>query len=185
MPMLIVYVIAEMNGNVKPVLLLLLALLFSWAGDIFLLNSSTEMYFMLGLAAFLCAHVAYIFAFRKLSNKTEKRKINFLLWLPFIVFAVFLFIIIYPSLEDMLIPVLIYAVAITAMGIAAALRRGKTNHYSFIVVLSGAISFILSDSLIAINRFYNAFDNASLCIMLAYIIAQYNIAAGCLSHLRQ
>lgn len=185
MPLLILYVLTEAEGHRKKVFLLIVALLFSWAGDVALLNSEKEMYFMIGLAAFLCAHIAYIFVFRKLSDNTVKAKPRYVYWIPFFVYAILLLLIVYPSLGDMLLPVLMYAIAISAMGIAAAERKNKTNTYSFILVLTGAVSFILSDSLIALNRFYKPLDFASIEIMLTYIIAQYNIAAGCLHHLRQ
>ncbi|MFN0275961.1 MAG: lysoplasmalogenase [Chitinophagales bacterium] len=184
MPLLMLYVFSESLSK-KLLSLVFLALFLSWLGDIFLLKSETEMYFILGLGAFLFAHVAYLFAFRKLVYKTEKRKVGILSVLPFLIYAVVLIAFIFSSLGEMLVPVLAYAVAITAMGIASAMRKGRTNTYSFYLVLSGAISFILSDSGIAINRFHKPFDAAPVFIMLTYIIAQYNIATGCVVHLRQ
>ncbi|MBC8046473.1 MAG: lysoplasmalogenase [Fimbriimonadaceae bacterium] len=184
MPFLIGYVIVSAGNTIKPALFLLIALLFSWAGDIILLNSGEDVYFMFGLASFLCAQIAYIFTFKKFSLKNTQRISGFY-FVPFIIYATALFILVYPKLDTMLLPVALYTIIITLMGIAALARKGKTTSYSFQFVLIGAISFIVSDSLIAINKFYNSFNAASICIMLTYIVAQYLIATGCVLHLWQ
>jgi uncharacterized membrane protein YhhN len=49
----------------------------------------------------------------------------------------------------------------------------------FLLVLAGAILFVLSDSMIAINRFTQPFELARIAIMSSYITAQYLIAVGC------
>ncbi|MBL0146409.1 MAG: hypothetical protein IPP48_12355 [Chitinophagaceae bacterium] len=42
--------------------------------------------------------------------------------------------------------------------------------------------FILSDSLLAINKFYHSFAFAGVQIMATYCIAQYCIVRGFISH---
>jgi len=49
----------------------------------------------------------------------------------------------------------------------------------YLLVLAGAILFVLSDSMIAINRFTQPFELARIAIMSSYITAQYLIAIGC------
>jgi uncharacterized membrane protein YhhN len=64
------------------------------------------------------------------------------------------------------------------MGITAAKRFGKTSKESFLYLLGGAIIFIISDSLLAINKFYSNFEQADLLIMLTYITGQFLIVKG-------
>ena len=59
MPVLIYWLFLKAQGNVPlPRLLLALALIFSWGGDILLLNQSETLYFLGGLGSFLVCSVA-------------------------------------------------------------------------------------------------------------------------------
>lgn len=183
MPLLLAYFISAGKGKGKLLMLPVLAILFSWFGDIALLTSFADKYFIPGLAAFLTAHILYIFTFKKYVNKELQIK-----WIPvllFVLHAVFLCRLIYPGLGELMVPVFFYAAAITSMGIAAFGRSGSTTQYSFLFVSAGAICFIISDSLIAVNKFYSSFNQAGVLIMLTYIMAQYLIATGCIQHLWQ
>jgi len=64
------------------------------------------------------------------------------------------------------------------MGISALFR--KANGAS--MVLIGAILFISSDSLLALNKFYQGFEGADFWVMLTYILAQYFIVTGMISY---
>jgi uncharacterized membrane protein YhhN len=90
--------------------------------------------------------------------------------------------ILYPSLGGLQIPVMIYAVVLMIMVIAAMQRYGKTTAASYGRVLSGAILFMISDSMLAINKFLHPFFMASAAIMITYIAAQYFIVQGILAH---
>ena len=68
------------------------------------------------------------------------------------------------------------------MGIFALLRRGWTVDKSFIMVYSGALLFIMSDAMIAINKFMSPIIQAGLLIMATYIVAQFLIVKGILAH---
>jgi uncharacterized membrane protein YhhN len=65
------------------------------------------------------------------------------------------------------------------MLLAAINREKKVNRQSYLLVFAGAVLFVLSDSLIAINRFTQPFELARIAIMSSYITAQYLIAVGC------
>jgi hypothetical protein len=83
------------------------------------------------------------------------------------------------GLGDMKLPVTIYTVVILGMLLAAVSREKKVNRQSFLLVLAGAILFVLSYSMIAINKFSQPFELARIAIMSSYITAQYLIAIGC------
>ena len=161
--------------------LTLAALAFSWLGDI-LLMFKTEIFFMLGLSAFLLAHLFYILTFR---NEIQKEPGKTLLRskpyaaLPLLLIFAGLIIFLYPKIEPfMRLPVIVYACIITVMALAALNRWKKVNEMSFWPVMAGALIFMISDSIIAINKFAATFVAASFFIMLLYIIAQYLIAQG-------
>jgi len=184
-PMLMFHVIVNCRKDIKNALPLIVGLFFCWVGDVILIYADVyESFFMYGLAAFLIGHIFYIWSFRKYAHKTTsllKRK-PWILIFPFL-YTITLLTIVFSSLGDMKIPVIIYALAITAMCIASINRSGRTNQYSFLFVFAGALFFIASDSMIAINRFYSEISSASLLIMSTYIIAQYLITTGLLLHI--
>lgn len=186
MPMLLLHVIVNCRKTLKNVIPLIAALFFCWVGDILLIYVDVyEQFFMFGLAAFLIGHIFYIWSFRKYATKNPglpKQK----LWIMIfpVIYALGLLIVVFPHLGDMKIPVIVYAIAITAMCIASINRYGRTSQYSFLFVFAGALFFIGSDSMIAINRFYKEITSGSLLIMSTYIIAQYLITSGLLLHIK-
>lgn len=162
----------------------LVALFFCWAGDVLLMFDG-EMFFMLGLVAFLTGHVFYIFSFRQFAwpNSTTllpTQKVRYAF--PILLAATGLVVVLYPKLGAFKIPVIVYAVVIMLMAINALFRIGFTNRASFIWVFVGAILFMVSDSALAINKFHTSFAGASIIIMLTYISAQFLIVEGVLKH---
>jgi len=188
LPMLMLYYIREKNlqGNPKSQLLLI-ALFFSFLGDSLLMyTGKSETYFMAGLFAFLLSHIAYIFVYRQhklleLSNELAgMQRLRFAF--PIILAGTGLVVVLYPHLGDMLFPVAIYALVIIIMTLNALFRFGRTNSNSFWLVLAGAMLFMLSDSLLAINKFMQPFPGAGFMVMLTYISAQYLIVEGLVKH---
>ena len=54
----------------------------------------------------------------------------------------------------------------------------KVNKKAAVYYLLGATAFVLSDSLLAVNKFYQPFAYAGIFIMLTYCAAQYFIVRG-------
>ena len=149
---------------------LYLALIFSLLGDIFLMFGG-EIYFMLGLGSFLIAHVFYILLFKK------QFKFNLLKSLPFAVATLTFLLFLKNDIDSkLLIPVVTYCIVITTMGIFAANRI--TNKISYNLVLIGSILFIISDSLIAFNKFHSPLPANAFWVMSTYGIAQFLIVLG-------
>ena len=135
-----------------------LAIIFSCAGDTLLMFQGRDgNFFMFGLAAFLVAHIFYILTYRQhqssdTSNELQGlRKIRYAF--PIILSGTGLVVILFNRLGEMKIPVLLYAAVLTGMVLVALFRFGKTSSSSFALVFGGAILFMISDSLIAINKF--------------------------------
>ena len=89
---------------------------------------------------------------------------------------------IYPGLGDLLVPVLIYALVLLGMGVWAHKRRGATSTASFKLVALGAILFVVSDGLIAVNKFAYPIPAERILIMSIYMTAQYLIVQGLIQH---
>ena len=166
------------------------ALLFCWAGDVFLLfQGGASSFFLLGLVSFLIGHVLYILSYRYFRWKDTSRellgtqKVRFAL--PIVLAGTGLVVVLYPSLGDLEIPVMIYALVLTLMVLNAVFRYGRTSSASFWFAFAGAVLFMISDSLLAINKFMNPLPQASLLIMLTYIAAQYLIVEGILRHVEE
>lgn len=140
-------------------------------GDIFLDLSRTE-FFIQALAAFLVGHIFYIIAFARQFYYRKRRL--YLALIPFIYVLVITFIL-FPRLGTFLIPVLVYIVVIALMGIVSAFINGKKTG-----VFIGAMIFVISDSLIAINKFVIPFYYSTAIIISLYFIAQYIIGTGVL-----
>ncbi len=167
--------------------LFLIAMAFCWLGDVLLMfQSEQQIFFMAGLGSFLIGHVLYIVCYRQMRNiessngflSTQKVRFS----LPIILAGTGLVVILYPSLGELTLPVMIYALVITLMALQSLFRFGLTNQKSFIFIFTGALLFMTSDSLLAINKFLTPFPYASLCIMATYIAAQYFIAEGSIAH---
>jgi uncharacterized membrane protein YhhN len=188
MPFLsIFYFILIQRSKVRVSWLIMISLFFSWLGDVFLMYQvKNSIYFMLGLGSFLIAHILYIVCYIKMSNSTPVDKDKRPRLARYIFFLILIWLtlvtVLFPVLGDMKVPVVIYSIAITGMTLAALHRYQKTNSLSFWMVMVGALIFLLSDSMIAINKFLEPIPYANVLIMTTYIIAQYYIISGLIQH---
>jgi uncharacterized membrane protein YhhN len=97
---------------------LLTALIFSWFGDIILLFSDRdERYFIAGLVAFLLSHLAYILLFNKqIKPKSTKSKAVFWIGVTSIIaYLIIMMGMLLPTLDDLTIPIFVYALVISTM----------------------------------------------------------------------
>ena len=162
------------------------ALFFCWAGDCLLMfTHRSEWFFVLGLLAFLIGHLFYIFSFRQMVWEQESRMLptqKVRLLFPILLAGTGLMVVLYPVLGNMKIPVMVYSIVLMLMAAYALLRVGRTSRASFVWVFIGALLFMISDSLLAINKFYSAFAFANVAVMMTYINAQFMIVRGVLTH---
>lgn len=153
------------------------ALFFSWVGDVALMFDSVYSFmFIVGLGGFLIAHLHYVYVFIKSNKKGSGIPKKAWLIIPvFVVFTAGLISVLWPKLGELQIPVFVYAIVLMIMGITAVSRNVKTGFYW---VLFGAILFVTSDSILAINKFYIPFVAARVLTMLTYTLAQLFIILG-------
>jgi uncharacterized membrane protein YhhN len=157
------------------------ALIFSWIGDVLLqIKNGGDLLFMLGLIAFLLTHVFYTIVFFGTEGEFIFLKTKRLLILVIILYGSLAIYTILPGLGSMQIPVMVYGIVITGMVLAALSRFGKVNVASYLLVFLGAFLFLISDSLIAFNKFKQAFPFAEIFIMGSYLAGQFMIIRGIL-----
>jgi len=149
--------------------LMVAALLFSAAGDV-LLDVDRGRLFVPGLVSFLVAQVLYSIVFAK---EFRFRAARLLIAAGMIIYVSVIYYL--EDLGRLQIPVLIYMVVITVMGIFASFSKRPVNG-----VLVGALFFIVSDSLIAINKFIHPFPYSTIFVIITYYSAQYRIGMGML-----
>lgn len=171
------------SGNFPSKKFLLIALVFSWIGDIILLFADRhELFFIVGLIAFLISHIVYILLFNK-QLKYKNRKNKAIFWIGVTCIIVYLFTmisILLQSLGDLTIPVFVYALVISTMLLFALKGFLNWEEPGNWYILIGAIAFISSDSILAFNKFYAPIVLSSFLIMITYLIAQYLIVVGIL-----
>ena len=148
--------------------MIIIALIFSWIGDITLqLTQFKESFFLIGVGCFLIAQLIYMVTFFTTpgENSVFFRKIY--LVVPVVLYGMGILWLLYDGL------------VIMTMLLAAINREKKVNKQSFLLVLAGAIIFVVSDSILAINKFAQPFELGRIASMTSYITAQYLIALGC------
>ena len=163
---------------------ILIALFFSWIGDVLLMfQDKNSLFFLAGLSAFLLAHIFYIIYFHQIRVK-ENVKSN--PWLLVIVVVYYAALISFLSayLDDMKLPVRIYGIVISFMFMLAMHMLFIKNQKAGKWMMSGALLFVISDSLLAINKFYMAFEFAGVLIILTYALAQLFIVHGAIKYIR-
>lgn len=184
-PVLIPFLILGVyfSGSFPTKKLLLVALSFSWIGDIILLFADRdELFFIAGLIAFLISHIVYILLFNKqLKYKNRKNKAVF--WIgvtAIIMYLIIMVSILLPHLGDLTMPVFVYALVISTMLLFAFKGFLTWEEPGNWFVLIGAIAFVSSDSILAFNKFYAPIVMSSFLIMVTYLIAQFLIVVGIL-----
>jgi alkylglycerol monooxygenase len=167
----------ERQGGVigRPGALLLLGLACSLAGDVLLMFPG---FFIPGLVAFLAAHLCYIALFKEgLPWFPSRRALLATLGLGA---AMYLFL--FHSLSPVLkVAVGAYVVVISLMAAQAVGRATLLRDRPSLAVAIGAGFFMLSDSLLATNKFAFALPMAQVWVLASYYVAQILIARHALA----
>ena len=162
------------NADQKFKIIILLALLFSWFGDTFLmLQRDNPLFFILGLGSFLFAHIAYIVGFKKF-NARAPISIQASVSIVFFLYTIALLYVLWDGLVDMKIPVVLYAIVLTIMGVVGVIKNYRVNN----LIVVGVMLFIVSDSMIAYDKFVEPITSSRFLIMSSYILAQFLIIRG-------
>ena len=158
-----------------------IGVLFSLAGDIFLL--SIDRFFMLGLIAFLIAHIAYLVGFNIPFPQTLG------VWAIAIAIVIGVGAVrllrrivagVRSKKKRLVVPVIIYSAVITLILLSALLTlfRPEWDASAAYLVSLGAFLFYLSDIILAWNRFVSPIKNSRMLNIGIYHLAQIAIVIG-------
>mgnify|MGYP000630993613 CR=1 FL=1 len=171
----------SLGGLNPPAVWFSLGLVFSLAGDVFLMLPVEQ--FVAGLVAFLIAHLCYTVGYN-----TTPLPVN-------VVSAILLALValvairLYRRIEKGLIavgqgalrlPVLLYSLVISVMLFSAltTFLRSEWAPGAALLAGFGALLFFLSDSLLAWNKFVQPLRNGRLMVIITYHLGQALIAGG-------
>lgn len=177
--------LAAIGGFSGTMLWFSLGILFSLGGDVFLMLPREQ--FIPGLIAFLLAHIAYIIGF-----SPQLSEINLSSLAVGIVVAISS-IVIYRRIatglrahanRSLIIPVSIYVIVISLMGFSALLTLTNEDWEALpaLLVSAGAILFMLSDTILAMNKFVAPVKYGQLVVIIAYHLGQIGIVLGAAVH---
>lgn len=170
-----------------PLIFFGLGLFFSLAGDIFLLKSITSSpsrWFLLGLVAFLLAHVAYILGLNIPLGDVPLIQVIGIGLLLAVVAWFFLGRILSGIREKgqsrLAFPVLVYGMVISLMLLSAILTLLRYDWLpdAAILVFAGAAFFYISDIILAWNKYVKPIRNGRVFNMVTYHLGQIGLIAG-------
>ncbi len=149
----------------------LAGLVLSLAGDVALLWPDAG--FLPGLVSFLLAHLAYLVAFTRVRPLGADRSAL----LAYALVAGAVLALLWPGVPGGLrVPVVLYVVALATMAAQAAAVWRSGAARGAVLALGGAL-FVVSDALLATNRFAGPLPLASLWVLGTYWAAQWCIAS--------
>ena len=171
-PIALLFYLALIRTEGKVRMLLGSGLILSVTGDVLL---ALDGLFVQGLGAFLLAQVIYTVLF-VIQGQWQMRRLPWAALIVIYAWVCTLYIV--PQAGDMKVPVVAYMTAISLMAVAAGFR----NDQQFLWVASGALIFMVSDTLIAVSRFVMPFDYSGIAVMATYYVAQLLICVGIVRH---
>jgi uncharacterized membrane protein YhhN len=151
-------------------ILIVVGLLFSLAGDVFLMLPRDR--FVAGLCSFLCAHLCYVAAF------ASDGGLALSVWAgaALLVYGASMLGLLWPRLGSLKGPVAVYVAVILLMAWLASSRYVGAGPAGSGLAAAGAWLFAASDTLLAWNRFRGGFRAAQALVLGTYFAAQWLIA---------
>ena len=150
--------------------LIVAGIVFSLGGDIFLMLPQNL--FVWGLVSFLIAHLFFVAAYVGRAGF----QLHWWLLAPFAIYGAFLLYLLWPHVGDLRLPVVIYALVLLVMGWQAAELWWSLRDTAALLALLGAVLFVASDSILALNKFRAPIPHRDVLIMSTYYGALLLIA---------
>ena len=179
--LLLFYVAATKRMNVY----LVLALAFSWLGDVLLIPKGHK-WFTMGGISFIFSHVFFILTY--LPNVSLKAA-NWLIVIPMAViyYGISLFImhVLRPTTpKSMVLPMRFYLLCNSTMNVVSLLQLMTCRSFGAWVAFAGALLFFVSDCCLFLVRYYKKPEiifRKHFTVMLAYLRGELLIVLGILS----
>ncbi|GHE91962.1 hypothetical protein GCM10011501_21820 [Thalassotalea profundi] len=151
--------------------LFLAGIVFSGIGDFFL-DYDRVNWFIFGLASFFIAHVCYIASLKPELSKLKFKK-NMVLASGYLIGGVFTFCLFASELQELFVPVFVYMLVLLLMAISTVLSL-RSNYW----LMLGGLSFVVSDTMIGLDKFYSPLNFHHSVIMVTYYFAQLALLLG-------
>jgi len=181
---LLIVIFSNLGGWIQPGYWFGAGLVFSLAGDVFLLLR--KRFFIAGLFSFLFAHILYIIGFSYGALKLNS-------WGLFpLLLVIGLVVLAYPRIvggirrrlehRHLWLPVVLYMVTITIMLFSAMTTwfRDQWTGEAALFASVGALLFTISDTVLATGRFLRPVPYGNFLVMFTYHLGQLGIAIGSL-----
>lgn len=182
---LLLFILFYKNRQLKTVkeqFMLTVAFILMAIGDIFLLENLPCYSLPVGLVTFLGVNLIYAWLFYQTAHFSLKKSLPYILFVFLYCFVVFYMI--YDKLGAFFAPTMVYMLILLNMAQAAYLRYSLVNKSSYYLILFGAILFLVSQSIVALNNFYKEVPYKNILIMLFYGVSQLLIILGLLAEKR-
>ncbi len=186
MILLAIYLLKSLKKPSTDRNLLLLALFFSWLGDVILLIDKVYKFvFVFGLASFLFAHITYVVYFWRIGKRNiSGLKPNLLYFIGALIYSISFYLYIFSSLGNLKLPVLFYTLVISLMLIFSLHAFNYKKQPFGKICIAGTMLFAISDSILAYNRFVSPIPLGSVLVMLTYSISQLLITEGAIRNIK-
>ncbi len=165
----------------RPAFWILLALLFGWMGDVFLLRRH-HWNLGCGILSFALGHICYIAGMLSTRPGLHLIAAASVVWIGLCLLGVRRFLIPYAP-KRLKLPSLCYA-ALLSGTCATALYLACTSrlHAAYVLAFFGALLFMVSDGLLAYDMFGRKTRLGNFFVMMTYILAQTALAIGFVLH---
>jgi uncharacterized membrane protein YhhN len=161
--LVITLVLVKTNGNYELYsIFIITGLIFSLIGDIYLMLPDDK--FFKGLVSFFVAHIFFVISFVIGFGPY----FDILLLIPAIVYAIVFLIKILPKTGELKIPVLLYSGMLVLFLWQATGRFYYLADSSALFTFTGAIMFVISDSILGYSKFIKKSHLSTLLIHVTY-----------------
>lgn len=177
MPLLAIYYVLSVAQVNK---FIVIALVFGFLGDVFLMWPQRKNNFLVGLGAFLLGHFCYVLLFtQKISFIKDVPVWFYLITIIYVAIAVTLMKKLTMYLGDMKVPTYIYMAVILFMSFSSVVRIWVMDmSIAFLLPFIGSLLFLVSDTMLGFYTFKGKFKNGEIYIMITYVLAQALIVGG-------
>lgn len=177
MPSLIVlYLLAAPKPNV----LIILAMVFGWIGDVFLLGRH-HWNVLGGITSFGLGHICYIAGMLSTRPGLHLTAIISVVWIALCLVLVRHFLIPHAP-KRLMIPAICYATLLSGTSATALYLSFVSFNAAYLLAAFGGLMFMLSDGLLAYNMFGKKTVLGNFFVMVTYVLAQTALAAGFILH---
>lgn len=188
MPLLLLYFMgnAPRHHHLPSRILVIVALLLAWAGDLFLLLDGQKN-FIAGLLFFLAMHFICIVYFWRVHRPFSGQASH--IYFPLLGVAIFDLLVglkLFPLAGELGLPLMVYMAVISVMFILACniLGSKKSKSLATQFFIPGAALFLASDAILGFNMFLWEDNFIGIAVMLTYGYAQHLIVHGFIKHVK-